>query len=150
MTPVAGDMVGVAVLTSRRGGYPERLAAFPSLLDRLSGPPVTRVRGAGPLRQRVRTRVAGRVLLVGDAAGYVDALTGEGRAGAAVGALLVRCLRAGAPQAYETAWLRLSRRHRLLTGALLSARRHPAAARLIVPAAHRLPAVFAAAVRALA
>lgn len=34
--------------------------------------------GAGPLRQRVRARVGERVLLVGDAAGYVDALTGEG------------------------------------------------------------------------
>ncbi|GAA4547569.1 hypothetical protein GCM10023175_32060 [Pseudonocardia xishanensis] len=31
------------------------------------------VRGAGPLRQGSRRRVAGRVLLVGDAAGYVDA-----------------------------------------------------------------------------
>ena len=38
------------------------------------------MRGAGPLRQRARRRVAGRVLLVGDAAGYVDALTGEGLA----------------------------------------------------------------------
>ncbi|GGS56507.1 oxidoreductase [Planobispora rosea] len=151
VTPVARDLVGVAVLTSRRGGYPERLAAFPALLDRLNGPPVTQVRGAGPLRQRVRARVAGRVLLVGDAAGYVDALTGEGVALALLSAgALVRCLRAGAPQDYETAWLRLSRRHRLLTGALLSARRNPASARLIVPAAHRLPAVFEAAVRALA
>ena len=34
--------------------------------------------GAGPLRQSARTPRSGRVLLVGDAAGYVDALTGEG------------------------------------------------------------------------
>ncbi|GAA3447365.1 NAD(P)/FAD-dependent oxidoreductase [Planomonospora venezuelensis] len=151
VTPVGDDLVGVAVLTSRRGGYPDRLAAFPSLLDRLGGPAATRVRGAGPLRQRVRARVAGRVLLVGDAAGYTDALTGEGISLALLSArALVRCLRAGAPQDYEAAWLRLSRRHRLITGALLSARRHPAAARLIVPAAQRMPALFGAAVRALA
>ena len=42
------------------------------------GPPADPVRGAGPLRQRLQRAVAGRVLLVGDAAGYVDALTGEG------------------------------------------------------------------------
>ncbi|GHH56337.1 hypothetical protein GCM10018773_62190 [Streptomyces candidus] len=61
-----------------RGRYDEHLAGFPALAASLSGPAATQVRGAGPLRQRVRRRTAGRVLLVGDAAGYVDALTGEG------------------------------------------------------------------------
>ncbi|GAT68606.1 NAD(P)/FAD-dependent oxidoreductase [Planomonospora sp. ID91781] len=151
VTPVGDGLVGVAVLTSRRGGYAERLSEFPALLERLDCPAATPVRGAGPLRQRVRARVAGRVLLVGDAAGYTDALTGEGVSLALLSAqALVRCLRAGTPQAYESAWLRLSRRHRLLTGALLAARRHRASARLIVPAARRLPAVFGAAVQALA
>ena len=52
---------------------------------------VTPVRGAGPLRQRGPRRVAGRVLLVGDAAGYVDALTGEGiRTGLACARAAVR------------------------------------------------------------
>ncbi len=167
VTPVGDDLVGVAVLSSRRCGYAEHLAGFPALVDRLGtrpddrldhrlggrcdGPAATRVRGAGPLRQRVRSRVAGRVLLVGDAAGYMDALTGEGVSLALLSAqALVRCLRSGRPQAYEAAWRRLSRRHRLLTGALLEARRHPGSARLIVPAAQRMPALFAAAVHALA
>jgi flavin-dependent dehydrogenase len=150
VTPVGEDLVGVAVLSARRRGYDEHLAEFPGLLARLDGPAVTRTRGAGPLRRRVRTRVAGRVLLVGDAAGYTDALTGEGVALALHSAqALVGCLRAGVPQEYERAWQRLSRRHRLLTEALLTARHHPASARLIVPAARRLPAVFTAAVRAL-
>ncbi|WP_031161633.1 NAD(P)/FAD-dependent oxidoreductase [Streptosporangium roseum] len=151
VTPVGDDLVGVAVLSSRRRGYREHLADFPDLLARLEGPAATPVRGAGPLRQRVRARVAGRVLLVGDAAGYTDALTGEGVSLALLSAqALVGCLRAGTPQAYEGAWLRLSRRHRLLTGALLETRRHRASARLIVPAAQRLPALFGAAVHALA
>lgn len=151
VTPVGEDLVGVAVLSSRRCGYEEHLARFPALLARLDGPAATRVRGAGPLRQRVRARVAGRVLLVGDAAGYMDALTGEGVSLALHSAqVLVRCLRAGRPQEYEPAWRRLSRRHRLLTGTLLTARHHSASARLIVPAAQRLPAVFAAAVNVLA
>ncbi|WP_214410895.1 NAD(P)/FAD-dependent oxidoreductase [Sphaerisporangium fuscum] len=152
VTPVAGDLVGVAVLSGERKPYDEHLAAFPALLERLAGAPAaTAVRGAGPLRQRVRSRVAGRVLLVGDAAGYVDALTGEGVSlGLLSARALVGCLRAGRPEAYETAWRRLSFRHRLLTGALLAARRRPATARLIVPAARRLPAVYTATVNALA
>ncbi|MEU6428018.1 NAD(P)/FAD-dependent oxidoreductase [Microbispora sp. NPDC046973] len=151
VTPVGDDLVGVAVLSSERRPYDEHLARFPHLLARLDGPPVTPVRGAGPLRQRVRRRVAGRVLLVGDAAGYVDALTGEGISLALLSArALVGCLRAGRPEEYEAAWRRLSRRSRLLTTALVEVRRHPSAARMIVPAARRLPAVFGAAVRSLA
>ncbi|MEU6411094.1 NAD(P)/FAD-dependent oxidoreductase [Microbispora sp. NPDC046933] len=151
VTPVGDDLVGVAVLSSERRPYGEHLARFPDLLARLDGPAATPVRGAGPLRQRVRRRVAGRVLLVGDAAGYVDALTGEGISLALLSArALVDCLREGRPEEYETAWRRLSRRSRLLTAALVRARRHPPAARMIVPAARRLPAVFGAAVRSLA
>jgi flavin-dependent dehydrogenase len=151
VTPVGEDLVGVAVLSAQRRGYREHLAEFPDLLARLDGPAVTPVRGAGPLRRSVRSRVAGRVLLVGDAAGYVDALTGEGLSLALLSAAaLARCLRDGRPEAYETAWRRLSLRSRLLTAALLAARRHPACARMIVPGAQRLPAVFRAAVRALA
>ncbi|XVQ82659.1 NAD(P)/FAD-dependent oxidoreductase [Microbispora siamensis] len=151
VTPVGDDLVGVAVLSSERRTYDEHLARFPGLLARLDGPPATPVRGAGPLRQRVRRRVAGPVLLVGDAAGYVDALTGEGISLALLSArALVGCLRAGRPEEYENAWRRLSRRSRLLTAALVRARRHPPAARMIVPAARRLPAVFGAAVRSLA
>ncbi|MFI5759029.1 NAD(P)/FAD-dependent oxidoreductase [Streptomyces sp. NPDC051569] len=150
VTPVADDLVGVAVLSTVKRGYDDHLAGFPQLLDRLTGPPASTVRGAGPLRQRVRRRGTGRVLLVGDAAGYVDALTGEGVALALASAeAAVRCLRAGRPQDYEGEWRKLSRRHRLLTEALVRAGGHPAGARLIVPAAARMPALFAAAVRAL-
>jgi flavin-dependent dehydrogenase len=150
VTPVADDLVGVAFLGRVRDGYDARLAGFPALTASLHGPATTAVRGAGPLRQRVRRRVAGRVLLVGDAAGYLDALTGEGVALAlATARAAVSCLAAGRPEGYERAWARLTRRHRMLTTALLSAARRPGTARLIVPAASRLPPVFAAAVHAL-
>ncbi|MEU4088846.1 NAD(P)/FAD-dependent oxidoreductase [Streptomyces aureus] len=150
VTPVADDLIGVAVLSRVRRGYDEHLYAFPDLTARLRGAGATEVRGAGPLLQRARRRVAGRVLLVGDAAGYVDALTGEGIAlGLVTAEAAVRCLAAGRAPEYERAWARLTRRHRLLTGTLLAASRRPATARLIVPAASRLPPVFTAAVRAL-
>lgn len=151
VTPVADDLVGVAVLSSVRRPYQEQLSAFPGLAERLRGPAVTPVLGAGPLRQSARARRAGRVLLVGDAAGYVDALTGEGVSLAVRSAeALARCLRQDRPQDYEGAWRRLSRTHRLLTGALVLAAGRPRTARLVVPAARALPRVFTSAVRLLA
>ncbi|MFI1968557.1 monooxygenase [Streptomyces cinnamoneus] len=151
VTPVGEELVGVALLGhGRGGGYEERMAAFPALAHLLSGVPAGAVRGAGPLRRRTRRKVAGRVLLVGDAAGYVDALTGEGIALAlATAGAAVHCLTAGRPDAYEAAWYRLTRRHRVLTECLVRACEHPRAAGLIVPAACRLPRLFSAAVHAL-
>ncbi|WP_431045213.1 NAD(P)/FAD-dependent oxidoreductase [Streptomyces sp. P1-3] len=151
ITPVGRELVGVAVLTTRRGGFDEQLARFPHLVRRLAAGAPGPVRGAGPMRQTARRRVAGRVLLVGDAAGYIDALTGEGIALALAGAAaLVECVRRDRPEEYEAAWRRASRRHRLLTTALLRARHHPLLAPRIVPAAARWPAVFRQAVGALA
>ncbi|MEV7725119.1 NAD(P)/FAD-dependent oxidoreductase [Streptomyces sp. NPDC087917] len=154
VTPLGPDRIGVAVLTSEQAPYEVHLARFPDLVDRLPAPgtgPASAVRGAGPLRRRSRTRVAGRVLLVGDAAGYVDALTGEGLTLAVTAAAeLVRCVRADRPQEYERAWRELSRGYRTLTGALLWARRRPSLSGRIVPLAARLPGVFAGAVNLLA
>lgn len=151
VTPVGPGTVGVAVLGARGRGHAEQLAAFPQLRERLAGAGAGAVRGAGPLRRGVRARVAGRVLLVGDAAGYTDALTGEGVALALGSAdALVRALVSGRPRDYDAAWRALSRRHRVLTQALLAARSRPGTARLIVPAAHRAPALFGAIVNALA
>ncbi|UQA96974.1 NAD(P)/FAD-dependent oxidoreductase [Streptomyces halobius] len=150
VTPVGAELVGVAVLSSHRRGFDAHLAGFPRLAPLLDGPPAGPVRGAGPLRQRVARRTAGRVLLVGDAAGYVDALTGEGIALALASAgAAVRCLKAGRPRAYEGEWRRATRRHRLLTAGLLRVGGSAAGARLIVPAAARMPSVFGAAVHAL-
>lgn len=151
VTPVADDLVGVAVLTSARGSFDSHLEAFPALERRLSGAtPASDVMGAGPLRQRVRARVAGRVLLVGDAAGYVDALTGEGIAVALrTSAELVRCVSADRPDAYEAAWRRVSREARLLTASLLWARNRSLLGPRIVPAAAVLPGVYGAIVNRL-
>jgi flavin-dependent dehydrogenase len=152
VTPVAGDVVGVALLTSAQGSFADHLARFPSLGAQLrDAAPLGDVLGAGPLRQRARSRVAGRVLLVGDAGGYVDALTGEGvamavtQARAAVAAILDHD-----PKRYEHDWHTITRRYRLLTAALLGATRLHPIRRALVPAAERLPGVFSAAVNSLA
>ncbi|WP_326685411.1 FAD-dependent monooxygenase [Streptomyces microflavus] len=150
VTPVGERLVGVAVLSRDRRPYEDHLAAFPALAARLTGPDATPVRGAGPLRQRARGPRAGRVLLVGDAAGYTDALTGEGIALAvATATAAVDCLAAGRPEDYPARWTRATRRYRLLTQALLGVADRPGARRLVVAAAHRAPALFRTAVRAL-
>nr|WP_237419169.1 NAD(P)/FAD-dependent oxidoreductase [Kitasatospora sp. SID7827] len=152
VTPVGDGTVGVAVLSGERLPFDRQLSAFPALLARLGdAPPVGPVRGAGPLRQRAGARVHGRVLLVGDAAGYLDALTGEGVALALASAeAAVRCLAAGRPAAYERAWRRTTRPYRLLTAALLTARHQPWLGPRIVPLAAALPPAFRTAVDLLA
>lgn len=150
VTPLADDCVGVAVLSSRQARFDEHLEAFPLLLERLRGRPHGRDLAAGPLRQRVRARAAGRVLLVGDAAGYVDALTGEGLGLAfAAAELAVACVVADRPDEYDGAWREMSRRYRLLTIGLLWVGTSPLRS-LIVPAAGHFPGGFARAVDLLA
>lgn len=151
VTPVGPDLVGVAVLGGATADFETSLRAFPELCDRLPAAAATATRGAGPLRQRVRRRVAGRVLLVGDAAGYVDALTGEGIAvSLGCAAALVAAVAADRPDAYERTWRHASRRYRWLTGGLLWTRRQRWLGRAIVPAAAALPPVFRLAVGQLA
>ena len=151
VTPVADDCVGVVLLKSRRGGFDNHLDEFPALRDRIADRPHEPDRAAGPLRQRVSSRTAGRVLLVGDAAGYVDALTGEGL-GLAFGAaeLLVDCVVADRPDSYDRRWRQMTRRYRMLTAALLQASSHATVRSSIVPAAAAMPGVFAGVVNMLA
>ena len=151
VTPIADDCVGVAVLKSRRGGFDSHLAEFPALRDRIEGRPHEPDRAAGPLRQRVSSRAAGRVLLVGDAAGYVDALTGEGL-GLAFGAaeLLVKAVVAERPGTYDRQWRQMTWRYRMLTAALLQASALPVMRAGIVPAAAAMPTVFTGVVNLLA
>lgn len=151
VTPVAEGLVGVAVLGPQRVDFRRAIADIPRLAERL-GDAVAEapVRAAGPLRQHTSRRTAGRVLLVGDASGYVDALTGEGiRVGLAQAAAAVAAIRSGNPQQYERAWLRATRDFRLLTSGLVGL----ATSRIrggIVPGAAALPRTFGNIVERLA
>lgn len=87
VTPLAGG-VNVALLWTRREGspraedgrvFPALLERFPRLAERLRGhEPIDRASGAGAFEQRPRARARPGLVLLGDAAGYIDALTGEG------------------------------------------------------------------------
>ncbi|MEU4361180.1 FAD-dependent monooxygenase [Promicromonospora sp. NPDC023987] len=157
VTPVAAGVVGVALLGPRArsgaasgAGFDALLRTqFPELSARLAtATSAGRLLGAGPLRRRSRRRTAGRVRLVGDASGYVDALTGEGvRVGLAQADAAVRHL--GDPDAYERAWRTVTRDYRTLTTGLLAWAASPAR-RAIVPAAARAPWLYGAVVERLA
>jgi flavin-dependent dehydrogenase len=139
VTPVEPDLVGVAILSRQK---PE-LDWFPWLADQLRDAGHAHPRGCGPLRQVVSRRVAGRVLLVGDAAGYEDALTGEGISLAVKQAAeVVRAITADNPSSYEAAWHRVTRNYRLLTRGLVLTSTPRATRRAIVPACALLPPVF--------
>lgn len=144
VTPVDHRTVGVAVLGEAVLDFDKIIARIPTLTAHLqSAEPASKVRGAGPLRQPVRARSEGRALLVGDAAGYVDALTGEGlRIGFAEAEAAVRAVRLDDLSSYEADWQRITRSYRWLSGGLLSASSNRFIRPMIVPAARALPAVF--------
>lgn len=150
VTPVSDELVGVAVLGSRPLDQEGAIAALPELAARLEGAaPVSDLRGAGPLLQRSRARVAGRVLLAGDASGYVDALTGEGmRVGFAQARAAVAAVRDGDTARYERAWRETTRDFRMLTSGLVMAARSSFRPR-IVPAAVARPQLFGSIVERL-
>ena len=81
-TPVGPETVNLAFLWHGAFAHPtweSLLDRFPRLRDRVDGAPAgSEERGAGPLAQAARARFANRLALVGDAAGYVDAITGQG------------------------------------------------------------------------
>ena len=151
VTPVAPDVVGVAILGNKGLDFDEAIGGIPELAKHLAGASRASVlRGAGPLRQRATKPGSGRVLLVGDASGYVDAITGEGlRLGIEQARVAVAAIVDGRPQAYDADWRRVTRDFRTLTSGLVTAARSPLRG-AIVPLASRLPGVYGAVVERLA
>jgi flavin-dependent dehydrogenase len=146
VTPAGPGRIGLAFLWDGDGtSFDELLARFPPLAARIDGAtPESEVCGAGPLRRDAKARYADRVALVGDAAGYLDALTGEGLTLAFESArALVDVVARRQPLAeYETAYRRLSRTYYLLTGLMLWVAAHAALRRRVVAAFARRPELF--------
>jgi flavin-dependent dehydrogenase len=145
VTPVGEQCVNVAFLCGKGARFDELLARFPHLSRRL-GDPVSDVRGAGPLLQRVRRRYAQRLALVGDAAGYVDAITGQGlslafRAAKLLAELLPRDLSSDltpALSAYDRGLRAPWRRYSMPAQALVALSRKPALRKRAIRAAGSL------------
>lgn len=146
LTPVGRDEVNVSVLWqgepraggSRRSGAPDLFVTFPELARRLAGAaPHRDARAYGPLRVDVPTPARDGLVLLGDAAGYVDAITGEGVGLAvakarALARVVVPALLSARQQLrlrdltpYLAEARRLERHHILLTSMLLRLRQSP-------------------------
>jgi flavin-dependent dehydrogenase len=151
VTPVAEDEVGIAMLWNGGPGglgparFDGLLARFPALAARLAGAEATsRDRGAGPLARRPRALSRCNLVLLGDAAGYLDAITGEGLSLAFhQAAALAPALAAGDLAAYERAHRRLARLPEALIRLLLAVERRPPLRRRLIRALAADPALFA-------
>jgi menaquinone-9 beta-reductase len=172
VTPVSSQSVGVAFLwtepTQTARPCPSSLEwpshfppetrwqrlerKFPWLLPRLEGAlPCSKIRGAGPLQRASRGRTRDRFALIGDAAGYVDAITGEGislslLSAAALGRTLPDALCHGAGQdtlaRYEQEATRLFRSYALATRTVLSIVQTPRLRRSVLLCLRRFPSLF--------
>lgn len=89
VTPTGKGEVNVAILLEREasrelrgdlaGGFREMCDGFPPIAALLVGSvPLTEPQLVGPLRQGAKMPVADGVVLVGDAASFIDGITGEG------------------------------------------------------------------------
>lgn len=162
VTPVATDVVGVAALCEKRamhdgaGRAEERLAALiagcaPVAARLAGGTPEGKALACGPLRVRATDVGRGRAFLVGDAAGYIDAITGEGMSLAVATAGLcadaIAAVAAGrslevARARYRRERAHLFRDHAILTFGLVELARHPFFARRAIARLAREPALF--------
>jgi len=150
ITPVSETVTGVAVLGPQRTDFAATIESIPELAWLTRVHTDSTLRGAGPFRQRAVAPSAGRVLLVGDASGYVDAITGEGlRLGFAQARAAVEAVVANSPLGYDDAWRSITREFRVLTTALVRAATSPAR-RGIVPLARALPGTYGSIVESLA
>lgn len=146
VTPLAPDLVGVSMLGAPRTSFDETVAGIPVLAH--LGASSTALKGAGPFRQRAAAPSRGRVLLVGDASGYVDAITGEGlRLGFDQARLAVDHVLGSGD--YDAQWRRVTRDFRVLTSRLVLAATSPARP-AIVPLARMLPGLYGSVVERLA
>ena len=153
LTPVGPACVNVAFLSGRGAGFDELLSRFPALQKKLAGAEAgSETRGAGPLLQRVRARRADRLALLGDAAGYVDAITGQGLSLAFAGAaILIEALPqdlsqdlapalAGYDRALRSRWLRYAIPARVL----VALSRRPSLRRSAIRSVAAFPGAFGA------
>ncbi len=157
VTPAGSGRVGVAFLWEKgrvQGpvSFARLLERFPAVAERIAGGEAdSQPRGAGPLAQAVRARSGQRFVLVGDAAGYVDAITGEGLSlalacGQALGEGLPAALARGAGRAalapYERFAAREFRRYALVCRTVLAVARRPLLRRGALHILGRHPRMF--------
>jgi flavin-dependent dehydrogenase len=128
VAPVASDELCVA-MTSRKSGsrFHEALEQVPALASRLrTSVDSSKLRGARVASRRLTRICRGRFVLVGDASGSVDPLTGEG-IGLAFkqAAALIEAITRNDLRSYQTAHNRIGRTSLLMSRLMLTMDAHP-------------------------
>ncbi len=137
----AGNGISSLAVLMEKGGRPEGvLAGIPALAGaRLTMPWI----GASPLGSRVTPLVHGRILLIGDAAGAADPITGEGMSLALLSAeAAADAIVAGDLARYESERRRLARPSERLAKLILRLAGSPWLAERTVQLLRTAPAVF--------
>ncbi len=145
-TPVAREEVCVAMVSMNpKLRLEEALAEFPELSARLKNAEHTSSeRGAVTVMRRLRRVYRGQTVLVGDASGGVDAITGEGLCLAfRQAALLGECLASGDLARYQLGHRRLIRRPTLMARMMLFMARHSHLRRRTMQVFQSSPSSFA-------
>ena len=121
VTPVGANEVCVAVVSTKESRASDLADMFPALASHLNGAElIGPTRGAISMSAKLRSVISGRVALVGDASGSVDAVTGEGLGLAFRQAnCLATALAAGDLKRYDTSHRRMGLMPRLIARTLL-------------------------------
>jgi len=147
VTPIGPQEICVAVIS--RDSHLRLEHALPQhsqLFERLKTAPLgTAERGAVSATRRLARVYRERVVLVGDASGSVDAITGEGlRLGFEQGMALAKALEAGDLRIYAAAHHRLARRPAFMAALMLSLDRSAWLRRRVLRVLSDDPGIFAA------
>ena len=145
LTPVSRDHVCVALITrDPRQRLDDALQAFPDLAGKLNGTAVTAERGAITVSRRLHQVCRGSTVLVGDASGSVDAITGEGLCLSFRQALaLADALATGDLSSYESAHSRLFWRPAFMARLMLLLDQSSSLRRRAIRALSSKPEIFA-------
>lgn len=128
VTPVDQNQVGVALLTEQQSvNMDEAIDTIPQLKQKLQ--PANQLdhdRGWGPLYQTASDVRSENLFLVGDAAGYTDAITGEGLSIAfKESRLLSEAIKSEKPEIYSKSYKSIVRLPQTFIEALLWLREYP-------------------------
>lgn len=156
VTPVSADNINVNFVWEdgaiERPSIDFLLRLFPALRARIGDAPLnSQHRGAGPLTQKVLARTRDRMVLIGDAAGFIDSISADGLSIAfncalALGRHLPAIMEGDASResmrGYEREAKRLFRGYWIVTNSLLYIARHPRLRSAIIATLARNPRAF--------
>lgn len=146
VTPIASDEVSVVIIgeRSKNAEFAQALESLPELRRRLEGAEINgRERGAVTSSRSLKDVQRGKVALLGDASGSVDAITGEGlRLGFQQAFALADAFQGGTLEKYQKAHRALQQRPLLVANLMVWLGRHAILRERVIQSFAAKPALF--------